>query len=126
MLKKSLAFGLLAASLMVAPGAALADSQTVTNDQFTEQNGAALDGSVNIQNSTSRNSQTQNLNRSSRGRRGRYGRGYRRGCRPGSTSQNASNTQTTLQNGVAENGSVNEQNSDTRNRQRQNARNVCR
>jgi hypothetical protein len=39
MLKKSFAFGLLAAGLMVAPGAALADVQS--NQQNVTQNGAA-------------------------------------------------------------------------------------
>ena len=59
MLKKSLAFGLLAASLMVAPGAAFAQSQSQVNDQLTDQSGAALDGSVNVQNSRSNNRQKQ-------------------------------------------------------------------
>ncbi len=131
MLKKSLAFGLLAASLMVAPGAAFADSQRAVNDQFTDQSGAALDGSVNIQNSRSSNRQNQNLNRSSRGhryygRRGRYGsRYYKKGCKVGRTNQSASSTQTTAQSGVAENASVNEQNSKTRSSQRQNANKYC-
>ncbi|MDJ0675823.1 MAG: hypothetical protein QNJ36_10655 [Calothrix sp. MO_167.B42] len=125
MLNKSLAFGLLAASLMVAPGAAFADSQNAVNDQFTDQSGAALDGSVNIQNSRSRNRQTQNLNRSTRGRR-YYGRYGRRGCKVGHTRQNASSTQTTAQSGVAENASVNDQNSNTTSNQRQNANKFCR
>ena len=125
MLKKSLAFGLLAASLMVAPGAALAGSQNAVNDQLTDQSGAALDGSVNAQNSNSRNRQTQNQNSYRRGRRyGRYGR-YRKGCRVGSTRQNASSTQTTAQSGVAENGSLNAQNSNTASNQRQNANKFC-
>ena len=127
MLKKSLAFGLLAASLMVAPGAAFADSQNAVNDQLTDQSGAALDGSVNVQNSRSNNRQTQNLNRSSRGRRyGRYGRYGRKGCKVGNTRQNASSTQTTAQSGVAENASINDQNSNTRSNQRQTANKFCR
>ena len=128
MLKKSLAFGLLAATFMVAPGAAFAgDSQNAVNDQLTDQSGAALDGSVNIQNSRSSNRQNQKLNRSTRGRRyGRYGRYGRRGCTVGSTRQNASSTQTTGQSGVAENGSVNDQNSNTRSNQRQTANKFCR
>ncbi|MCP6762362.1 MAG: filamentous hemagglutinin, partial [Fischerella sp. CENA71] len=39
MLKKSFAFGLLAAGLMIAPGAAFADVQS--NQQNATQNGAA-------------------------------------------------------------------------------------
>ncbi len=107
MLKKSLAFGLLAATLMVAPGAAFAgDSQSATNDQLTDQSGAALDGSVNTQNSVIRSRQIQN----SVTGRGRSRRGYR--C-PGKKTQSASSTQTTAQSGVAENYSTNAQKTDT-------------
>ncbi|MDJ0796611.1 MAG: hypothetical protein QNJ51_07195 [Calothrix sp. MO_167.B12] len=125
MLKKSLAFGLLAASLMVAPGAAFAQSQTQVNDQLTDQSGAALDGSINVQNSRSNSRQNQNATSYGRGRYGRYGR-YRRGCRPGRINQAQASTQTTGQSGVAENGSINAQNSNTNSGQRQNAFKVCR
>ncbi|MDJ0620932.1 MAG: hypothetical protein QNJ63_30045 [Calothrix sp. MO_192.B10] len=125
MLKKSLAFGLLAASLMVAPGAAFAQSQTQVNDQLTDQSGAALDGSINVQNSRSNNRQKQNA--TSYGRRsGRFGRYYRRGCRPGRINQAQGSTQTTGQSGVAENGSINAQNSNTNSNQAQNASKFCR
>jgi hypothetical protein len=55
---KNLAFGILAAALAVAPGAAFA-GQAQTNVQVTEQNGAATDGSTNAQSSTSTNVQQQ-------------------------------------------------------------------
>ena len=45
-MKRVIAFGLLAASLIVAPTAAFADTQSQTNDQFNEQNGAATDGKL--------------------------------------------------------------------------------
>jgi hypothetical protein len=114
MFKKSIAFGLLAATLMVAPGAAFAD-QNQSNDQYTEQNGAALDGSINSQNSVSTNRQSQNKNSSEY--RGRYGRYYSCG---NDGDQNQDSRQTTVQNGVAENGSINSQNSRTDSSQRQN------
>ncbi len=59
MFKKSLGFGLLAAGLMVAPGAALADVQTQNSTQHTVQQGTAIDGSVNAQSSESLNVQEQ-------------------------------------------------------------------
>ena len=107
MLNKSLAFGLLAASLMVAPSGAFAgDSQSAVNDQLTEQSGAALNSSVNVQNSVTRSRQIQ---KSVTGR-GRGRRSYR--C-PRKKTQSASSTQTTAQYGVAENSSVNEQKTGT-------------
>jgi hypothetical protein len=121
MFKKSIAFGLLAATLMVAPGAAFAD-QNQSSDQFTGQDGAALDGSINSQNSNSTNNQRQNKDSSVY--RGRYG-SYRCG---NDGDQNQDSRQTTAQSGVAENGSINDQNSRTSNRQRQDASRfaVCR
>jgi len=50
MLNKSIAFGLLAAGLMIAPTAAFA-GQTQKVDQYTEQNGAAVNGSEVVQTS---------------------------------------------------------------------------
>lgn len=110
MLKKSLAFSLLTVSLMVVSGAAFAgEKQNATSDQFTDQSGAALDGSVNNQNSVTRSRQIQN---SVTGRgRSRNRRGYL--CRGKKRTQSASSTQTTAQNGVAENYSANSQQTNT-------------
>ncbi|MDJ0796610.1 MAG: hypothetical protein QNJ51_07190 [Calothrix sp. MO_167.B12] len=118
MLKKSLAFGLLAASLMVAPGAAFAgDTQTQVNDQLTDQSGAALDGSVNVQNSVTRSRQIQ------KSVTGRGRRGYRYGCsRTGKQTQSQASTQTTGQSGVAANSSTNTQRTGTISRQVQTIR----
>ena len=115
MFKKSIAFGLLAATLMVAPGAAFAQ-QRQSSDQFTRQDGAAFDGSVNTQNSNSNSRQTQRQDTSAK----RRGYGYRRGrCVAKGTSQDQSAVQTTEQAGVAENFSRNRQNSRTNGNQRQ-------
>ena len=116
MFKKSIAFGLLAATLMVAPGAAFAQ-QRQSSDQFTRQDGAALDGSVNTQNSNSRVRQNQDQNTSA-SRRGYLGRGR---CAAKGTEQDQSAVQTTEQAGVAENFSRNRQNSNTNANQRQSA-----
>ena len=59
MFKKSFGFGLLAAGLMIAPGAALADVQSQNSNQHTVQNGTAVNGSVNAQSSDSLNVQEQ-------------------------------------------------------------------
>ena len=59
MFKKSFGFGLLAAGLMIAPGAALADVQSQNSNQHTVQNGTAVNGSVNAQSSDSLNEQEQ-------------------------------------------------------------------
>ena len=53
MLKKSFAFGLLAAGLMIAPGAALADVQSQNSNQNTVQDGLAEYDSTNAQSSES-------------------------------------------------------------------------
>jgi len=55
---KNLTFGILAAALAIAPGAAFA-GQSQSNVQVTEQNGAATNGSTNAQTSTSTNVQQQ-------------------------------------------------------------------
>ena len=108
MLKRSLAFSLLTVSLMVVSGAAFAgEKQNATSDQFTDQSGAALDGSVNNQNSVTRSRQIQN----SVTGRGRSRRSYL--CRGKKRTQSASSTQTTAQNGVAENYSTNSQKTNT-------------
>lgn len=113
MLNKSIAFGLLAAGLMIAPTAALAD-QSQSVDQYTEQNGAAVNGSSVIQTSTTNSSQVQNRTHS---RPGNYYGGSHR------TRQDQGARQTTIQNGAATDGSTTDQYSETNNDQRQNAAN---
>jgi hypothetical protein len=113
MLNKSIAFGLLAAGLMIAPTAAFA-GQNQSVDQYTEQNGAAVNGSTVIQTSTTNSSQVQN--RTQHSRPGYYG-GSRR------TPQGQDARQTTIQNGAATDGSYTDQYSETNNDQRQNATN---
>ncbi|MBW4596072.1 MAG: autotransporter outer membrane beta-barrel domain-containing protein, partial [Brasilonema angustatum HA4187-MV1] len=71
MLNKSIAFGLLAAGLMIAPTAAFA-GQSQSVDQYTEQNGAAVNGSSTVQTSTTNSRQVQNA-RSPRTSVNRYG-----------------------------------------------------
>lgn len=74
MLNKSLAFGLVAAAMLFAPTTALAGKQEQYNQQRTHQNGAAIDHSVNDQNSESRNyqEQTQDNRRYRNGNRDYY------------------------------------------------------
>jgi hypothetical protein len=112
MLKKSFAFGLLAAGLMVVPNAAFAE-QTQINTQETVQEGAAFDGSSVNQRANSDSLQVQTRNE--RNRRGHY---YgRHGCKAGRQAQDS--VQSTRQSGAAEYGSRVDQNSNTRNRQYQ-------
>ncbi|MEO1428056.1 MAG: hypothetical protein AAFV71_03120 [Cyanobacteria bacterium J06633_8] len=125
MFKKSFGFGLLAAGLMVAPGAALADVQTQNSSQHTVQHGTAIDGSVNAQSSETLNVQEQiQKTRKGVGSRGHGGYGrYRRYGRPsycGSShkTQAQNSSQGSHQSGVAvdysdnaqSNSSVSEQN----------------
>ncbi|MGH7998835.1 MAG: hypothetical protein ACREPR_05245, partial [Brasilonema sp.] len=112
MLNKSIAFGLLAAGLMIAPTAAFA-GQSQSVDQYTEQNGAAVNGSSVTQTSTTNSRQLQNRGRDSRP--GYYGGSNR-------TRQDQDAKQTTVQNGAATDGSTTDQYSETNNDQRQNAR----
>ncbi|BAY43267.1 hypothetical protein SAMD00079811_08460 [Scytonema sp. HK-05] len=116
MFNKSIAFGLLAAGLMIAPTAAFA-GQSQSVDQYTEQNGAAVNGSTTVQTSKTNSSQVQNA-RSARPVYN-HGRGY---VRTGRTNQAQDAKQTTAQNGAATDGSYTNQDSKTNNRQRQNAR----
>ena len=118
MLNKSIAFGLLAAGLMIAPTAAFAQ-QSQSVDQYTEQNGAATNGSTTVQTSTTNSSQVQNA-RSARPVN-RYGHGYGYG-RSGRTPQDQDAKQTTIQNGASTDGSYTDQNSRTNNYQRQRSR----
>ncbi|ARV59340.1 hypothetical protein BZZ01_12530 [Nostocales cyanobacterium HT-58-2] len=117
MLNKSIAFGLLAAGLMIAPTAAFAQ-QSQSVDQFTEQNGAATNGSSTVQTSTTNSRQVQNQN-TSNPRYRRYGNGYG-STRPARQSQDA--VQTTKQNGASVDGASTDQLSNTNNDQRQNIR----
>jgi hypothetical protein len=119
MLKKTCAFSLLAAALIITPGAAFAQ-QSQSNVQITEQEGAAINGSTNAQTSTSTNVQQQIQ------RANQLGNRYQRGgyyspyyCRGGSSAQSQGSVQRTSQNGAAIDGSTNGQDSTTRNNQRQ-------
>jgi hypothetical protein len=116
MLNKSIAFGLLAAGLMIAPTAAFA-GQSQSVDQYTEQNGAAVNGSTVIQSSTTNSNQVQNQRDSRPGYR--YGNRY---GRSGRTPQAQDARQTTIQNGAATDGSYTDQYSETNNNQIQNVR----
>ncbi|MBW4611338.1 MAG: hypothetical protein KME22_30145 [Hassallia sp. WJT32-NPBG1] len=115
---KNLTFGILAAALAVAPGAAFA-GQGQSNVQVTEQNGSAINGSTNAQTSTSVNVQQQIQNAQKKA--GRYNRGRYNNpvCRVGSSAQAQGSTQITRQSGAAIDGSVNAQESTTTSNQRQ-------
>jgi hypothetical protein len=114
---KNLTFGILAAALAIAPGAAFA-GQGQSNVQVTEQNGTAINGSTNAQTSTSTNvqQQVQNAQKKAGAYRGRY---YNPACRGGSSAQAQGSTQVTRQSGAAIDGSVNAQDSTTTSNQRQ-------
>ncbi|NJM18834.1 MAG: hypothetical protein HC836_14635 [Richelia sp. RM2_1_2] len=128
MFNKSLAFGLLAAGLMVAPGAALADSQSQNSNQNTTQNGTAINGSVNAQSSESLNIQEQI--QKTRDRVGGHGRRYGRPayCGGSYSGQSQNSSQGTNQSGAALDGSDNAQSSSSVNDQKQVANNsrACR
>lgn len=110
MFKKSLAFGLLAAGLMIAPTAAFAGSQSQSNQQSVEQNGAASDGSTNAQSAQNISNQVQSQIR--RTNPGYHYNGYRHPsyCGSGSSSQHQNSGQGITQNGAASYGSTNAQN----------------
>ena len=113
MFNKSIAFGLVAAGLMIVPTPAFAGGrQSQSNSQVTVQEGAAINGSTNAQTSRSVNVQNHTQNRA--GSRPRYGRGYNRAYCAG-TSQSARSRQETVQTGAAIDGSVNAQESRTTN-----------
>ena len=128
MLKKYAGFGLLAAALMVAPGAALADTQSQNSNQQTVQNGLAEYDSTNAQSSETLNVQEQiQKTREKVGRRGgRFGHSRRRPSRPSYcgakySGQSQSSSQGTLQSGDAFDGSVNGQSNSSASDQRQTA-----
>ena len=131
MLKKSLGFGLLAAGLIFAPGAALADIQVQESDQTTIQRGSAAHGSTNAQSNESINiqEQIQKTRDRVRGNYGSYGRRYPRPyCVGGVNGQAQKSSQGTVQAGDAFDGSVNAQSNSGINDQKQVASNskVCR
>ncbi len=125
MFKKSLGFGLLAAALMVAPGAALANSQSQNSNQQTIQDGIAEHGSTNAQSSETLNvqEQIQKTRNKVGGRGGRFGR--RRGrpafCGSRHSGQSQNSSQGTLQTGEAFDGSVNGQSNSSVSDQKQTA-----
>jgi hypothetical protein len=116
---KNFAFGLLAATLAIAPGAAAFAGQGQSNVQVTTQDGAAIDGSTNAQSSTSTNVQQQIQNAQKKAGAYRPGRYYNPACRGGSTAQSQGSVQRTSQSGAAIGGSVNAQDSVTTSNQRQ-------
>ena len=120
---KSLAFGILAAGLIVAPGAALADVQVQESDQTTVQQGSAVYGSTNAQSNEALNIQKQVQNRRNSVRRG-YG-SYRRPsyCPGGVSAQAQKSSQGTAQVGDAYAGSVNAQSNSSVSDQKQAASN---
>ena len=95
MFNKSLAFGLLAAGLMIAPGTAFADSQRQENVQITTQQGSAIGPGVNAQSADTLSIQNQV--------KLRQRRAYKRlGYCPGKYStQSQTSTQASAQNGGA-------------------------
>ncbi|MBW4566580.1 MAG: hypothetical protein KME31_00760 [Tolypothrix carrinoi HA7290-LM1] len=117
---KNFAFGILAAALAIAPGAAFA-GQGQSNVQVTTQDGAAINGSTNAQSSTSSNrqQQIQNAQKKAGGYRGSY---YKPRYPKANTNQSQGSVQRTSQSGAAIDGSVNAQDSVTRNNQTQNVR----
>ncbi|MBE9212195.1 hypothetical protein IQ247_05630 [Plectonema cf. radiosum LEGE 06105] len=123
MFNKSLAFGLLAAGLMIAPGAAFANSQSQNSNQNTVQNGTAINGSTNAQSSESLNIQEQiQKTRDSIGRVRRHGRpAY---CAPSYSGQSQNSSQGTNQSGAAVDYSDNAQSSSSVNDQKQVANNT--
>ena len=133
MLNKSIALGMLAFGLMVAPTTAFA-GQSQNNVQTTEQNGAATNGSTTAQSSESINNQVQNqIQKARRGVRPGYGYGYgsgghygySRSCGSTHTSQSQNSVQGTSQNGAATDGSTTAQSSNTVNNQSQYVRHGC-
>ncbi len=120
MFKKSLAFGLLAAGLMIAPTAAFAGSQSQSNQQSIEQNGAASDGSTNAQSAQNISNQVQRQIRKVHNNAGIYG--YHGSCPSGYSSQDQNSGQGITQNGAASNGSTNAQDGSNHSNQIQVAR----
>ena len=108
MFKKSLAFGLLAAGLMIAPTAAFA-GQYQGNQQSIEQNGAASDGSTNAQSAQNISNQVQSQVRRANSGYHPYGYVHHGSCPSGYSSQHQNSGQGITQNGSASYGSTNAQ-----------------
>ena len=127
MLKKSLAFGLLAAGLMVAPGVAFADSQSQNSNQQTVQDGTAEHGSTNAQSSETLNVQEQIQKTRERvgNRGGHFGHGRRpipaSHCGGSYNGQSQNSSQGSAQIGDAFNNSVNGQSNSSVSDQKQTA-----
>ena len=122
---KNFAFGILAAALTIAPGAAFAGSQS--NSQVTEQNGAAVNGSTNAQTSTSVNVQNQiQKAQQAAGRYSRYKKPYYGGSKNCTAPQPQRSGQVTRQSGAATDGSVNAQDRTTTSDHRQTLASRCR
>ena len=117
---KNFAFGILAAAIAIAPGAAFA-GQSQSNVQHTTQEGAAINGSTNAQSSvsTNRQQQTSNAQKKAGGYRGSY---YKPRYPKANTNQSQGSVQRTSQSGAAIDGSVNAQDSTTHNNQTQSVR----
>jgi hypothetical protein len=117
---KNFAFGILAAAIAIAPGAAFA-GQSQSSVQGTNQNGVAENNSTNAQSSTSTNrqQQIQNAQKKAGGYRGSY---YKPRYPKANTNQSQGSRQGTNQSGAAFGNSVNAQDSATRNDQRQSVR----
>jgi hypothetical protein len=119
MLNKSIALGLLAFGLMVAPSTAFA-GQSQGNIQTTGQNGAASNGSTTAQTSESINRQVQaQVNKAGHGVAYRPYSRHGISCPTHSTPQAQRSVQHTSQNGAATNESTTAQSSNTRNNQSQ-------
>ncbi len=114
MLNKYTAFGLLAAGLMIAPGAAFADSQSQENVQINTQHGTAIGGSVNAQSAEALSIQEQVKLR----QRNAFKR-FRRHCPGTYSSQSQASTQASAQSGGAIDYSDNAQATTTVNEQNQ-------
>ncbi len=124
MLNKSIALGMLAFGLMVAPTTAFA-GQSQGNVQSTEQNGAATNGSTTAQTSESINNQVQAQVKKA-GRGVAYSPYHRHGIyspvHSHSTPQSQRSAQHTSQNGAATDGSTTAQSNNTTNNQSQAAK----
>jgi hypothetical protein len=118
MLKKTLAFGLLAAAMIIAPGVALAGGQHQSNEQYNTQEGAAINGSINEQTNSNYSNQSQVSDRT--GVHGR--RGYHCGG-SGGGNQTQRSVQDNRQSGAAIDGSINSQDNSNNNSQSQRTRN---
>ncbi|MBW4479293.1 MAG: hypothetical protein KME54_21180 [Tolypothrix brevis GSE-NOS-MK-07-07A] len=117
---KNFAFGILAAAIAIAPGAAFA-GQSQSSVQGTNQSGFAENGSTNAQSSTSTNNQQQ-IQRAQKKAGGYRGSYYKPRYPKANTNQSQGSRQGTNQSGAAFGNSVNAQDSNTSNNQNQSVR----